>query len=155
MKNRLFRKRWLQILFGGILLFVVTERVFVVTTNPNFLPTLLLLGAFVVPATFVAYFYEHVRDRDISLPLLTACFLVGGVLGIVAAGLIEFATLRNLGILSLFGVGLIEESVKLIFPIAMYLSWRVRHEADGLLFGVAVGMGFAALETMGFGLVSL
>jgi len=44
--------------------------------------------------------------------------------------------------------------VTLAFPIAMFVNWRYRHEADGLLFGVAVGMGFAALETMGYALVS-
>jgi RsiW-degrading membrane proteinase PrsW (M82 family) len=155
MKLKFVRERWFQIFIGGILLFSVTDQGFRITGNPNFLPTLILLGAFIVPATFIAYFYGHVRDRDISMPLLTTCFIIGGVLGIVSAGVLEFATLQNLGVLTLFGVGLIEEGVKLIFPIAMYLSWRVRHEADGLLFGIAAGMGFAALETMGYGLVSL
>jgi RsiW-degrading membrane proteinase PrsW (M82 family) len=93
--------------------------------------------------------------RDISQPLLTTAFLVGGMLGLAAAGLLEYGTLQNMSILGLFGVGLIEESAKLIFPIAMYIGWRYKHEADGLLFGVASGMGFAALETMGYALVSL
>jgi RsiW-degrading membrane proteinase PrsW (M82 family) len=147
-------KPWLQILIVGILLFVATEQALRITRNPNFFPTVILLGSFVVPTAFVSYFYEHVKHREISLPLLTTCFLVGGVLGLVAAGFLEYGTLRGLGILGLFGVGLIEESVKLIFPIIMYIGWRYRHEADGLLFGIATGMGFAALETMGYGLVS-
>jgi RsiW-degrading membrane proteinase PrsW (M82 family) len=108
-----------------------------------------------VPVTFVTYFYEYVRDRDISLPLLTTCFLVGGLIGLVAAGVLEYRTLRGLGIFSLLGVGLIEESVKLIFPVAMFVSWKYQHEADGLLFGIAAGMGFAALETMGYAMVYL
>lgn len=149
------RQRWFQILAGGILLFVATEQALRITGNPNFLPTVILLGAFVVPVTFVTYFYEYVRHRDISLPLLTTCFLVGGVLGLVAAGVLEWGTLSTLSIPGLSGVGLIEEGVKLIFPFMMYLGWRYRHEADGLLFGVSAGMGFAALETMGYGLVSL
>jgi len=154
-KAQFIRSRWFQILAGGILLFVATEEALRVTGNPNFLPTVILLGAFVVPVTFVTYFYEYVRHREISLPLLTTCFLVGGVLGLVAAGVLEWGTLSTLSILGLFGVGLIEESVKLIFPLIMYLGWQYRHEADGLLFGVAAGMGFAALETMGYALVSL
>jgi RsiW-degrading membrane proteinase PrsW (M82 family) len=32
---------------------------------------------------------------------------------------------------------------------------RYRREADGVLFGVASGMGFAAFETMGYGLQAL
>ncbi len=75
-------------------------------------------------------------------------------MGLIAAGFLEYGTLQSLGILQLFGVGLIEESVKLIFPVIMYIGWRYRHEADGLLFGIAAGMGFAALETMGYALVT-
>ena len=154
MKLRFLLQPWLQILVVGILLFIATEQALRITGNPNYFPTVILLGAFVVPVAFVVYFYEHVRHREISMSLLTTCFIVGGVLGLIAAGVLEYGTLRGLGILGLFGVGLIEESVKLIFPIIMYLGWRYRHEADGLLFGIAAGMGFAALETMGYGLVT-
>jgi len=147
-------KPWVQILGVGVLLFVVTEQALRITDNPNFFPTVILLGSFVVPITFVVYFYEHVKHREISMPLLTACFLVGGVVGLVAAGFLEFGTLRTMNYASLFAIGLIEESVKLIFPLAMFIGWRYRHEADGLLFGIAAGMGFAALETMGYGLVA-
>jgi len=153
-KEMKFIRPWLQILLIGILLFVATEQALRITGNPNFFPTVVLLGAFVVPVAFVVYFYEHVKHREISLPLLTTCFIVGGVLGLIAAGFLEYGTLRGMSILGLFGVGLIEESVKLIFPVIMYMGWRYRHEADGLLFGLAAGMGFAALETMGYGLVS-
>lgn len=154
MKFTFSNKPWLQILVLGILLFIATEQALIITGNPNFFPTVILLGAFVIPVAFVTYFYEHVKHRDISLPILTTSFIVGGVLGLVGAGLLEYGTLRGLGILGLFGVGLIEETVKLIFPVVMYIGWRYRHEADGLLFGIAAGMGFAALETMGYGLVA-
>jgi RsiW-degrading membrane proteinase PrsW (M82 family) len=155
MKINLFRRGWFQIAVGGIILFVVTEIALVKTDNPLFFPTVILLGAFVIPVTFVTYFYEYVRDRDISMPLLTTCFVLGGIIGVVMAGFIEYGTLRNLGFASLFGLGLIEETVKLIFPVVMFVSWKYQHEADGLLFGVAAGMGFAALETMGYALINL
>lgn len=154
-KRFFYRQRWFQVLAIGLIFFAVTVQAIRMTGNPSFFPTVILVGAFVVPVTFVIYFYEHVRDRDISLVLLTTCFFVGGLLGLVAAGLMEYGALRGMGISSLLGVGLIEESVKLVFPIAMFVSWKYRHEADGLLFGVAAGMGFAALETMGYALVSL
>ncbi len=155
MKVRFIRRRWFQIFLGGVLLFILTDQALRITNNPNFFPTVILLGAFVIPVTFITYFYEYVRDRDISQPLLTTTFLVGGVLGLAAAGLLEFGTLQSLSIPGLFGVGLIEESAKLIFPVAMYAGWRYQHEADGLLFGIAAGMGFAAFETMGYGLTTL
>ena len=149
-----FFKPWLQIFIVGMALSIASEEALRITGNPNFFPTVILLGSFVVPITFVAYFYEHVKHREISMPLLTSCFIVGGVIGLIAAGFIEYGTLRGLNIPGLFGIGLIEETVKLIFPIVLYVLWRYRHEADGLLFGIAAGMGFAALETMGYGLVS-
>ena len=156
-----FRQRWFQIFVGGVLLFFAAEQTLKFTGNLNFLPMVILLGAFVVPATFVAFFYGQERTVDkaahLETPLITAaiCFFIGGVIGIVVAGFLEYATLRNLTVFGLFGVGLIEESAKLIFPIAMYIRARFYSEADGLLFGIASGMGFAALETMGYGLVTL
>ena len=155
MRVTVHRQRWFQIFIGGIVLFIITERVLRITDNPNYFPTVILLGAFVVPVTFITFFYEHVRDRDISQPLLTTAFLAGGMLGLAAAGVLEYGTLQNMSIIGLFGVGLIEESAKLIFPIVMYIGWRYIHEADGLLFGIASGMGFAALETMGYAMVAL
>jgi RsiW-degrading membrane proteinase PrsW (M82 family) len=149
-----FIKPWLQVLITGVLLFIAAEEAFRITGNPNYFPTVILLGSFVIPIAFVTYFYEHVKHRELSMPLLTACFVVGGAIGLIVAGFIEFGTLRQMSIPALFGVGLIEESVKLIFPIFLFLSSRYRHEADGLVFGIAAGMGFAALETMGYGLVS-
>ena len=86
--------------------------------------------------------------------LLTA--LLGGVVGVAAAGLWEYRTLQRLGVLPLAGVGLIEEAAKLIVPLVLVLVLRRdRHPADGLLVGVASGAGFAVLETMGYAFVSL
>jgi RsiW-degrading membrane proteinase PrsW (M82 family) len=83
------------------------------------------------------------------------CLSAGGVLGLIVAGVVEYQTLQGLSLISLFGVGVIEEAAKLVVPIIFFLRWDYRSEIDGLLFGVASGMGFAALETMGYGLVTL
>jgi RsiW-degrading membrane proteinase PrsW (M82 family) len=40
----------------------------------------------------------------------------------------------------------------LILPLIVYSRGRYRSQADGLLFGVASGMAFSALESMGHGL---
>jgi protease PrsW len=157
-KLRFYRERWFLVLLLGVVLFAITILILNVTNNVNILPTVILVGSFTVPVTFITYFYEHVKDRDISLVLLSSCFIVGGIIGLAAAGTIEYQILPNSSSISIpgfLGIGFIEETAKLIFPVAMFIMWRYRHEADGLLFGVAAGMGFAALETMGYSLVSL
>jgi RsiW-degrading membrane proteinase PrsW (M82 family) len=53
------------------------------------------------------------------------------------------------------GIGLIEESAKLIVPLIFYFLGRFRSEAAGIVLGVATAAGFAGLETMGYGFVSL
>ena len=146
---------WMWTLGIGVVLFFVTNATMQSTGNPNFFPTVIMLGSFVVPVAFVSFFYEHIRDRDIPLSVLGGTFLLGGAIGTVAAGILEYSTLTSSSVGSLFGVGLIEESAKFIVPLVLFIGWRYRHQADGLLFGVTVGMGFAALETMGYALVTL
>ena len=55
----------------------------------------------------------------------------------------------------MLAVGVIEESAKLLFPIFIFILGKYRHEVDGLLIGIACGMGFATLETMGYSLRAL
>jgi RsiW-degrading membrane proteinase PrsW (M82 family) len=71
------------------------------------------------------------------------------------AGVLEFKTLRQLGVLPLVVVGFVEEAAKLIVPFAIVLRFRYRRPADGIVIGVASGAGFAALETMGYAFVAL
>jgi len=150
------RRAWFQVLVTGTALFLIVHGAFLRTDNPNFVPTLLFLGAFVIPTSFVLYVYEREPARDIPLAMLAVCFLWGGVVATVAAGLLEYQTLRALGPLQLFGVGFIEESTKLFLPVILFIgAARYRSEAHGLVFGVAAGMGFAALESMGYGFTTL
>ena len=73
--------------------------------------------------------------------VLTAAFL-GGVIGTVVAGTLEYDAQRDLGFLPMVGVGLIEETSKLIIPLAVLLFFaRYRKQADGLLIGVARAPG--------------
>jgi len=149
------RRGWFLVFIVGLALFFVSEEVLRVTDNPNLIPTVIMLGAFLVPLTFVTFIFEYEPVKDVPLPTVMVCFLWGGIIGISAAGVIEYAALKVLTVSSLFEIAAIEEAVKLIFPLVLFFRGRYRREADGLLFGIASGMGFAALETMGYGLVAL
>jgi RsiW-degrading membrane proteinase PrsW (M82 family) len=149
------QQTWFRVLFIGLVLFGITDAALFITNNPNLAPTVIVLGAFLVPVTFVIYLYQRFHHREFSLNLLARTFLFGGVVGLVVAAVLEWGTLRSLNVLSLLGVGAVEESAKLLLPIFIFLRGKYRHEVDGLLIGVACGMGFATLETMGYSLVSL
>ena len=151
----LLRHRWLQMLLSGIVLLFLVERTLIATSNPNFAPSVILLGAFLVPVTFVSYLYERLPSLDVPLPALAVCFLWGGVLATVVAGTLEYDLARSLGFLPKLAIGLIEESAKLIVPLGFYFFGRYRSEAAGIVLGVTTAAGFAALETMGYGFVSL
>ncbi len=149
------QQTWFRVLFIGLVLFGITDAALRITENPNLVPTVILLGAFLVPITFVIYLYQRFHHREFPVNLLAVTFMFGGVVGIVVAAVLEWGTLRTLSPLSLLGVGAIEESAKLLFPIFIFLRGKYRHEVDGILIGIACGMGFATLETMGYSLVSL
>ena len=149
------RWAWLPTLLVGAGLFELVLRALVDTGNPNLLPALILLGAAVVPAAFVAFVYGRKLDYDVPGLLLAFTALVGGVVGVVLAGVWEYHTLVRLGSLPTLAVGFAEETAKLLIPAAVLLFVGYRRPANGLLLGVASGAGFAALETMGYAFVTL
>ncbi len=157
------RLRWVQILMIGIVLFALADLTLNFTRDVLYFPTIMMIGAFLIPIVFVAYFYQQEKffdrgtHKDNILPVLGMCALLGGLIGTLAAGTLESTTLSNNSLLSLAWVGPIEEFAKLIVPVALFIIMRDRFksELDGLLFGVAAGMAFASLETMGYELVAL
>jgi RsiW-degrading membrane proteinase PrsW (M82 family) len=150
------RWSWLLVLVGGIALYEAVWRAVFTTGNPNLVPALILLGAAVVPASFVAFIAGRRLVFSVHGGLVGATALLGGVIGVVTAGTLEYRTLQRLGVLPIVGVGLIEEAAKLIVPLILVLALRgEKHPADGLLLGVASGAGFAVLETMGYAFVTL
>jgi RsiW-degrading membrane proteinase PrsW (M82 family) len=149
------RWAWLAVLVVGIALFEAVRRALITTGNPNLVPSLILLGAAVVPAAFVTFISERRLRYSISGGVVALIALIGGVVGVVAAGTLEFDTLQRLGVMPMLAVGVIEEGAKLIAPFVVLVVTRHRRPADGLLAGVAAGAGFAALETMGYGFVTL
>ena len=52
---RLLRRRWLQMLLSGLVLLFLVERTLIATSSLNYVPSVILLGAFLVPITFVTY----------------------------------------------------------------------------------------------------
>jgi RsiW-degrading membrane proteinase PrsW (M82 family) len=141
---------WWRVLLIGLLFYFVGLVVLVLTGNPNLFPTVVMLGSFMVPATYVAFFYERRHLSRLSLPTTALGFFYGGVLGVFASALLEPLFVGSLDFATAFVVGLIEEFAKILGILV--IARRRRHDSmlDGLVLGAAAGMGFAALESTGY-----
>jgi protease PrsW len=143
-------RQWIQIALVGLLLWVASVAVTFWTGNVNLVPTVILLGSFLVPVTFVVYAFERHADRVLTTQRIFAAFVYGGVLGVLGASVLEAAFLKRPSAATYLGVGLVEEAVKL--AALWLLAWRLPRYTmrDGIVLGAAVGFGFAALESAGY-----
>ncbi|MFF0268318.1 PrsW family intramembrane metalloprotease [Kribbella sp. NPDC004536] len=147
--HRRGRREWIQILGGGFALWLACLVVTLLTSNANLVPTLILLGSFLIPVTFVAWSFQRWRDEHLTAELIVRAFVVGGLLGVLSAALLETYLLEPSAWLFL-GVGLIEEAAKLGALVFVTRHLAVRHGRDGFVLGAAVGFGFAAFESAGY-----
>jgi RsiW-degrading membrane proteinase PrsW (M82 family) len=143
-------RQWLRVFLGGLALWATSVVVTFWTANANLVPTVILLGSFLVPVTFVVYAMERLADEILTARRIFTGFVYGGVLGVLGASILEAEFLKRPSGLTYIGVGLIEEAVKL--GALWLLAWRLPRYTmrDGIAFGAAVGFGFAAFETAGY-----
>lgn len=148
------RWRWLKLLSLGAITWLVTVVALGITQDAYLIPLTVTTGSFAVPVCGAVYVIDRLYDSAFPRIRIVEAFVLGGTLGILLSVFGEYLLLNN-GILRYFGVGLIEEAAKLValWLIARRLgSYSIR---DGIVLGVAVGFGFAALESSGYALVSL
>jgi protease PrsW len=145
---------WLRVFAIGLLLWVASVVVTALTGNTNLIPTIVLLGSFLVPVTAVVWYMDHYHDRILTPQRVLYAFVVGGVLGVLGASILESWLLSD-GLLVYVGVGLIEEGCKLLALVL--IAWRLPRyiTRDGVVLGAAVGFGFGALESSGYALNAL
>jgi hypothetical protein len=109
-------------------LWVATVAVTFATSNVNLVPTIILLGSFLVPVAFVTYAFGH-ADEVVTAQRIFTAFVYGGVLGVLGASVLETAFLKQPSVATYLGVGLIEEAVKLGRPVAAGLAAAPLHHA--------------------------
>jgi RsiW-degrading membrane proteinase PrsW (M82 family) len=147
--------RWWLVLPIGLALWIATVATSFLTNNLILLPTVVLLGSFLVPVTAVVWYLDHDPSPAISPRRIVTAFIIAGVAGALAASLLEFWFVYGPGLLGMLKVGLIEEFVKGSAVVLLALGLRSYTTRDGMVLGAAVGFGFAALESSGYALVAL
>src|SRR4030088_448971 len=146
---------WWAVFLVGLVMWVAAFVVASFTSNIILLPTIVLLGSFLVPVTAVVWYLDHDPTPALSPRRIIAAFIIAGVMGALAASLLEFWFVYGPGLLGMLKVGLIEEFVKGAAIVAFALGLRSYAARDGMVLGATVGFGFAALESSGYALASL
>jgi RsiW-degrading membrane proteinase PrsW (M82 family) len=153
--RRVWAPRWWLVLPIGLVLWIATVADAFYTNNLILLPTVVLLGSFLVPVTGVVWYLDHDPGPALSPRRIVSAFILAGVLGALAASVLEYWLVFGPGLFGMLKVGLIEELVKGLLIVAFALGLRSFTTRDGMVLGAAVGFGFAALESSGYALASL
>ncbi|MFD4008494.1 PrsW family intramembrane metalloprotease [Brachybacterium paraconglomeratum] len=149
------RLSWLLVLAGGLLGYVTTFVIMLLTGNPILLPTVLLVGAATIPVTVLLLAQSTRSGPVVPGRIVLVTVAASGLFGICAAGLEERIAGAVLGGASILLVGVIEESAKLVVPLIVLALAHRATPGGGLVIGIAAGTGFAVLETMGYGFGAL
>ena len=120
--------------------------------NINFLPGLIVVGAFTVPFTTLIFFWEMNAPQNIAIYRIIYVVLIGGILSMLVS-LVFYDILRHN--INPVTIGIVEELSKVITVIYFVKSLKYRYILNGVLLGAAVGAGFAAFETAGYALRTL
>jgi protease PrsW len=127
-------RQWLRVFVVGLLLWVASVVVTFVTDNTNLVPTVILLGSFLVPVAFATYAFGR-ADQVVTAQRIFAAFVYGGVLGVLGASVLEAAFLKQPSVATYLGVGLVEEAVKLAALWLLALGLPRYSMRDGMVLG--------------------
>lgn len=144
------RNSWLKVLSTAAIFYILLLVALLLTDNSNLFPSLVMVGSFMVPVAYVAFFYERRHLSLLTMPTISMTFVYGGLLGIIAAALLEPFFISQLNLGAILRIGFIEEFAKILGVLVIARSRRHDSEMDGLILGAAAGMGFAALESSGY-----
>ncbi len=138
---------WWKALLIGLALWAASIAVTAVTLNSNLIPTLILLGSFLVPFCVVLFAAERITGTMTATNIVLVFFL-SGVFGVLGASLLEGSLAPSLW--TYFLVGFIEEFVKAAILVIIGVRLVPKTARQGALLGATVGAGFAAFESAGY-----
>ena len=141
-----------RVLLGAIGTYVLLRIGITEFKNPNFFPGLVVIGSFVVPLSVVILFFELNTPRNVSVYQVGKLLVLGGALSLILTSVL----LKVLpgsgagGLLPAMLTGVLEETGKALALLIVVGNLRYRWQLNGLLFGAAVGAGFAGFESAGY-----
>ncbi len=151
-RQRTHQMRWL--------LFILALAVLLISAG-RFVPLAILLAALLMPVLYLFYFFDAQIYGNEPLRILGATFLLGALLG----GGMSVALYRFLLsqyhpgaglnptylLLTSVALPLLAQVLMLVGPLILYLTRpRFDEVLDGLAFGAASGLGFAATQSIAY-----
>lgn len=123
--------------------------------NENLIPGMMMTGVFAIPCSVLVLFVEMNVRRNVSLYQVLKVLFLGGVVSLLIS-LVMFRVTAAIGLnwMGASVAGIAEETGKLATVLLVVRSARYPYRLNGLLFGAAVGTGFAVFESMGYALRS-
>lgn len=121
------------------------------------LPAAIFIGALASPLSILIFLFEINAPRNINIMEVLLYFMLGGGASILfTMVLYNFISLdESLNLMDAAKISLVEEIGKMLAVCAiMMLSKKIKYILNGMLIGGAVGSGFAAMESAGYGLES-
>lgn len=143
---------WWRILLGALVAFLLLRLVAFEFDNALAGPGLVVMGGFMVPLAVVVFFLELNTPRNVSAYQVGRLTLIGGALALLVT---MFLALLIPGsgtgkLLPALLTGVIEETAKALALLLALRNVRWPWQLNGLLFGSAVGAGFAGFESAGY-----
>lgn len=150
-----YRAKWLRVLLGGVAIYFFCR---ISLPHLGYSGALvvadLIVGAAIVPVSFVLWLHERGTRDQTSPSVLVTAFLFGAVLAIPLV-LVISQPFDWKGAAGDFRTGFFEEGAKLAVALLFLRRRDLLAPDKGLVIGAAVGMGFASLETMQYGINEL
>jgi len=145
---------WQLLLAGGLITWLIAAVVTEITEDNVLVPTVIIVGTFMVPVTMAAFALSRRRDGYLTTEEVVLGFLLSGTLGLIGTALVETYLLPDASG-TFIAVGVIEEIGKA--GVLLLVAHQVHHREprDGMVLGAVVGAGFAAFESAGYALQTL
>jgi len=143
-----------RVLTGALIAYLVFLYGYKEFNNINLVPGLIIIGSFAVPFSTLILFFELNTPKNISLIKILQMVIAGGTSSLFIS-LFIFEITPFLGFLGASAAGIVEEIGKLaalLFVLRLVRIERYNYRLNWLLFGAAVGTGFASFESAGYAL---
>jgi RsiW-degrading membrane proteinase PrsW (M82 family) len=143
-------KPWffMRVLIFMLAVYLIFAKTIDIFGNPHLVPGLMVMGSLAVPLATAILFWELNTPRNVSFIQVLTLVCLGGVIALLGADIA--GTIGHLGWMGDPAAGIEEEVVKLLAVILVVRNLKYKYILNGIVFGAAIGCGFAAFETAGY-----